>query len=242
MSSVFFFFTLNLQQAQRFSAFQAGLMQLPIPIILVLMSNPMGRLIDRIDPRRIIAVGVLLNALGFVLYGLPGLDGSYWLTFFPAQIVFGLGLGCLVVPLTAVAINALGRQGSGIASGLNASVTRIAQMLAIAIFGVMMVSSFRAALDARTAELPLEAAARAQLMTETRNLGATQPPAGLSPELTQFVDTAVRLAFVDSFRQMMWLSAVIALIGLAVWLAIVWREPNAVAVRAAALTPEPPVE
>jgi hypothetical protein len=60
--------------------------------------------------------------------------------------------------------------------------------------------------------------------------------------LTQSVDTAVRLGFVDSFRQMMWLSAIIALIGLAVWLAIVWREPNAVAARAAALTPEPTVE
>jgi EmrB/QacA subfamily drug resistance transporter len=226
MSSVFFLFTLNLQQAQRFTAFEAGLMQLPIPLILVLMSNPVGRLVDRTDPRRIIAVGVLLNALGFVLYSLPGVGGSYWATFFPAQVVFGLGLGCLVIPLTAVAINALGTQGSGIASGVNTAITRVAQMLAIAVFGGVMLTGFRAALEARTADLPLEAGARAQLMAEARNLGATQPPAGLSAEAVQAVDMAVRLAFVDGFRQLMGWSAVIALAGLAVWWAMAGRAPQ----------------
>ncbi|MDW8326086.1 MAG: MFS transporter [Anaerolineales bacterium] len=239
ISSLFFFFTLNLQQAQRYSAFEAGLMQLPIPIILVLMSNPMGRLIDRTDPRRIIAAGVLLNALGLMLCGLPGVGGNYWLTFFPAQVVFGVGLGCLVIPLTAVAINALGTQGSGIASGLNTCVSRIAQMLAVAVFGGVMLAGFRPALEARIVGLELPAEARAQLLAEARNLGATQPPAGLSAETAAAVDMAVRLAFVDSFRQMMWLSAVIALLGLALWLAIVWREPNTLAMHNEPLAPEP---
>jgi hypothetical protein len=156
--------------------------------------------------------------------------------------VFGLGLGCLVIPLTAVAINALGVQGSGIASGLNASITRIAQMLAIAVFGGVMLSSFRAALATRTADLPLDAASRTQLMIEARNLGATQAPAGLSAELAGHIDFAVRLAFIDGFRQLMWVSCVIALVGLAVWLAIVWREPHTVAERPTALMPEPTVE
>ncbi|MGQ0600842.1 MAG: hypothetical protein ACT4QE_03995, partial [Anaerolineales bacterium] len=81
----------------------------------------------------------------------------------------------------------------------------------------------------RTADLPLDAASRAQLLVEARNLGATQAPAGLAEELAGQIDFAVRLAFIDGFRQLMWISCVIALIGLAVWLAIVWREPQAAA-------------
>lgn len=228
LGGIFFLLTLNFQQVQNYSPTKAGAAQLPIPILLFLMANPVGRLSDRVDPRILIAAGVLFNCVGLWLFSLPGIDVNYWTSFFVAQVVFGVGLGLLVVPLTSVAIGALEKRYSGVASGFNTSITRVGLMLAVAIFGAVMLSGFRDGLTVRTADLPLDPALRVQLLAEARNLGETEPPAGLGAETTLAVQTAIRLAFVDGFRQVMRLSIVIALLGLVTWLALVWKEPQTV--------------
>jgi MFS family permease len=234
LSSVFFFLTLNLQQAQGYMAFTAGLAQMPSSLSLILLSRTAGKLTDRIGPIPLMVAGVLLNCLGFFLLSRIGIDVNYWTTFFPALLVFGIGLGLMVVPLTVVALGALPSRYSGIASGLNNAASRVAQMSAVAatggalaVFGAMMVGGFRAARRriARTSALPLDDAARAQLAADARNLGATRPPAGLSPETALATQTAIRFAFVDGFRQIMLISMGLALVGLAVMLALVRYEP-----------------
>jgi len=225
LSSVFFFLTLNLQQAQGYMAFQAGLAQMPSSLALMLLSRTAGKLTDRIGPIPLMTAGVLLNCLGLFLLSRIGIDVNYWTTFFPAILVFGVGLGLMVVPLTAVALGALPSRYSGIASGLNNAVSRVAQMSAVAVFGAVMVSGFRAGLITRTAALPLDEAARAQLLSDARNLGATMPPPGLSPETTLATQMAIRLAFVDGFRQIMLIAMVMTLAGLIVMLALVRYQP-----------------
>jgi hypothetical protein len=46
--------------------------------------------------------------------------------------VFGVGLGMLVAPLTAVALGSLGEKRAGIASGVNNAAARLAGLLATA--------------------------------------------------------------------------------------------------------------
>lgn len=232
MGSVFFFLTLNFQQVQGYSATDAGWAALPTSIMLFLMAGPVGRLSDRVDPRWLITAGVLLNCVGFALFTLPGVGGSYWTTFFPAQMVFAIGLGLMVVPLTSIAISALESKYSGVASGFNNAISRVAQMLAVAIFGAVMLTNFRGELAARTAALPLSPDQRAALRAEASNLGAAQPPADLAPAAAEAVTMAVRDSFVAAFRGVMWLSAGLALAGLALWWLIIGRP--------AAVRPPPP--
>jgi EmrB/QacA subfamily drug resistance transporter len=232
LSSVFFFFTLNLQQAQGYGAFEAGLAALPVTILIIVMARPMGALSDRFGPTPLMAIGILLNCVGFLMFMVPGLATNYWTAFFPAQIVFGVGLGMLIVPLTTIAMSALEARYSGVASGFNNAVSRISQMLAVAVFGLLMLSGFRSGLAARTASLPLDDAARAQLAADSRNLGATQPPAGLEAGLAQEVQTAIRLSFVDGFRQIMLISAALSLLSLATTIALVRYKPGPAVVAA----------
>lgn len=200
---------------------------MPISLSAVLLARPVGRLTDRIGPVPLMTAGVVLTCGAFLLFAWPGVDVIYWKTFLPATLLFGVGLGFTVVPLTAVALGSLPGRYSGIASGFNHAVTRVGQMIAVAVFGAVMAGAFRVGLIARTAALPLDAGARAQLFAAARNLGATRPPASLAPDLARATETAIRLAFVDGFRQIMILSAALALAGLVIMLALVRYQPHA---------------
>ncbi len=216
MSGVFFFLTLNLQQVQQLSATQAGAAFMPIIILLFLMSLWSGRYADRVGPRQLLIVGPIIIAIGFFMYMIPGLEANYWLTFFPATVMFGIGLGITVAPLTTVALGSVPTNMSGLASGVSNAAARIASMLAVALLGFVMVLQFGASLESQLQELSLASPNPQYWQEEKLKLGGAEPPPGLSPELTAGVQAIIDQAFVDAFRVMMGLCGVLALVSAAV--------------------------
>ena len=90
-------------------------------------------------------------------------------------------------------------------------------MLAIATVGAAALLAFASALDSRTGDLALPERARIALHNQASQLGAAAVPAEVAPEQADAVKTAIRLAFVDTFRLVMllcaglaWLSAFMA--------------------------------
>lgn len=216
MSGVFFFLTLNLQQIQDFSATTAGAAFMPIIILLFLISRWSGVFADRFGPRLPMIVGPVVIAAGFFLYMIPDAQANYWLTFLPATIVFGVGLGITVAPLTTVALGAVPTYLSGLASGVSNAASRVATMLAVAMLGFLMVIQFSASLERHTQPLPLAEQHRQVLEEEALKLGGAQAPAGLEAELARSVETAIDEAFVEAFRLMMGLCGALALASAAV--------------------------
>ncbi|MEW5960124.1 MAG: DHA2 family efflux MFS transporter permease subunit [Chloroflexota bacterium] len=212
MSGVFFFFTLDLQQIQHFSATGAGLAFMPVILFLFLISRWAGSYADRFGPRLLLIVGPLVIAAGFFMYILPGVEANYWLTFLPATVIFGVGLGLTVAPLTTVALAAVPIHLSGLASGVSNAASRVATMLAVAMLGALMVLQFGASLGHRTQDLPLAEQDRRLLAAEALDLGDAQAPAQLSPELQAEVKSAIAHSFVDAFRLMMALCGGLALV------------------------------
>ena len=227
LGSLFFFLTLNLQQVQGYTAFLSGLAQLPSTLVLILLARHVGRLTDRIGPVPLMTVGVLIASAGFFLYALPGVGGSYWTTFFAPAVVFGTGMVITFIPLTAVALGSLPNRYSGIASGFNNAVTRVAQMMSVAIFGALMTDMFRDGLIERTAALPLSAGMRAELLSRARELAATTLPAGLPAGVADAVHQAIQWSFVGAFRQVMFIALGLALLSLVIMLATVRYQPVA---------------
>ncbi len=214
LAGALFFVPLNLIQIQGYPASAAGLAFLPFSLLVAGISPFTGNLVQRFGPKRLLTVGPALVAAGCMLLSLPGLTtgvGDYFTSFFPGVLAIGLGMGITIAPLTTTVMGAVASHRSGIASGVNNAVARSAQVLATALFGAIALSTFSVDLSARAATLGLPPQAQQALQRESINFGNTQVPADLAPDNQQPVKTAIREAFVDTFRRVALIAAGMAL-------------------------------
>jgi EmrB/QacA subfamily drug resistance transporter len=133
LGGVMFLLALQLQRVLGYSALAAGASLAPVTLMLLVLSPPAGRIASRIGPRLPMTAGPLVAAVGVALMSNVDAHATYAQTVLPAVLVFGLGLGFTVAPLTATAMAALEDQHAGLASGLSNAVTRAAQLLAISV-------------------------------------------------------------------------------------------------------------
>ena len=214
------FLSLNLVQAQGYSQSVAGLADMPFALLLTGLSRSAGRLADRYGPRLPLIVGPSLVGLGFLLMAFVGLtDGpsDYWTTFLPGIMVLGVGMGVTVAPLTTAVMGSVETHYAGTTSGINNAVSRTAGVLAIAIVGSVALCAFAGALATRTIDIDLSNQSRIFLQSAARQLGQASLLAEVAFENVDAVETAIKLAFVDTFRVVMlicaglaWLSALMA--------------------------------
>ncbi len=205
-----YFLPFLLIQVHGYSATLAGSAFLPFVIITFLLSRWAGGLVTRYGAKLPLMVGPVVAALGFVLFALPGTEGSYWTTFFPAIVMQGLGMSLVIAPLTTTALNSVEGRHSGLASGVNNAVSRTAGLLSIPVLGIFIFLVFSSSLDSRVEALDLPPAARQQLEAQKVNLGAAETPGDVSGETAAAVEEAVAESFVAAFRVAMLVAAGLA--------------------------------
>ena len=130
LSGVSFLTVLQFLGAHGYSSLQAGAALAPITVLLLLMSPQMGMLASRIGPRIPMTLGPVVAGVGTFMLTWITEPGPYLTSALPALVVFGIGLGITVAPLTTAALGALGEERAGTASGVNNAVARIAGLLA----------------------------------------------------------------------------------------------------------------
>jgi EmrB/QacA subfamily drug resistance transporter len=145
------------QQVAGYTPLEAGLSLLPLTLLLFTLSRRTGALAARLGPHRFMAAGPALAGAGLLLFDRVSAHADYLLQVFPAVIVFGLGMALTVAPLTATVLAAVPAGHSGIASGVNNAVARVAGLLAIAVIGVVISAAFQS----RLRSLHVHAQARA---------------------------------------------------------------------------------
>ncbi|HYK43511.1 MAG TPA: MFS transporter [Thermoanaerobaculia bacterium] len=223
LSGVLFFLPLDLIQVQGYTAAAAGASMLPFILLMFLLSRWSGGLFDRIGAKIPLVAGPAVAGAGFVLLALPGRGGSYWTTFFPAMAVLGLGMAVTVAPLTTTVMSSVERRHSGAASGINNAVSRTAGLLAVAVFSVVMLSTFERRLDEGLRTSGVTPQLRTAIESQSSRLAALSIPPAASVADRERVRGTVASAFVAGFRRVILLGAALALIASGTALVLIGR-------------------
>jgi EmrB/QacA subfamily drug resistance transporter len=124
--------SLYLQYIQGFTAEGAGIILVAQPVVQTVFSPVAGRLSDNIEPRIVATAGMALTTLGlsFFLFLTPATP--VWVII-ASLMVLGLGYGLFSSPNTNAIMSSVENRHFGIASGMNATVRSLGQLLSMAI-------------------------------------------------------------------------------------------------------------
>lgn len=234
----FYYLALFTQGTLGYTAVAAGLVGLPGGLLLTLFSPRFGTLAARLGPRRFMAAGPVVMALGLLWLARTPVDSVGWqlqpgdvgtwlpssgylIDLLPSVLLFGAGITMLVAPLTTALMRSVPMANAGLASAINNAISRVGPQLVGAVIFVGITALFYANL--------------ATLLpgTDVAALRHTIAPLDVPPLHTPpDVVAAAHRASTDAFHLAMLVCAGLLLVGAAV---------NAFGIRpfAAAPSPEP---
>lgn len=134
---MFFFLTLYQQTVLGFSPIQAGSAYLPVTVVLTIAAGVTSVLIGRVGTRPIIVTGALVGAAGTFLLSRIPVDGNYVVDILPGLLIMSLGLGAILVAVTAAANAGVPADKAGLAAGLLNTSLQLGSALAVAIFSAL---------------------------------------------------------------------------------------------------------
>jgi hypothetical protein len=126
-------------------------------------------------------------------------------------IVLGFGMAITVAPLTTTVMQSVSEEQAGTASGINNAVSRTAGLLAIAVFGVVILYAFNQQLGARLNEVGIDEQLKRSVYEQRVRLAGLEVPQGLDPATHERIKQVVGGSFVSGFRLIMFLSAALAI-------------------------------
>jgi EmrB/QacA subfamily drug resistance transporter len=210
LGGAFFLLPFALIQVHGYSATLAGAVFLPFTIVMGVLSRWSGGLADRFGARLPLTIGPAITALGYAwLAATPNV--SLGTSFILPMAVLGLGMAVSVAPLTTTVINAVPKHRSGVASGINNAVARVAGLLAVATFGAIALADYTRALDARLPSLPSETR---QVVERARGTFAVDRVLeGVAGEAHLVAESVTKDALAHSISHVLMLAAALALAG-----------------------------
>lgn len=135
----FLIFSLTLQIGLGYSPLHAGLTTVPWAVGTSFSSAMSVRLAPRLG-KKILSVGLVVLIIGMASIILTmrirgiGLDGPELI---PALLVAGLGMGCIIAPLTNIILTGISLGDAGAASGVLTTTQQIGGAMGVAVVGVI---------------------------------------------------------------------------------------------------------
>jgi EmrB/QacA subfamily drug resistance transporter len=116
------FLTFYFQGILGYTPVEAGLAALPLTAGILVAAGTASNLLPRLGARPLMVVGGLVAAGGLLWLTQITVVDQFWTQVAPAQVILGLGLGLMFVPLGNLALVGVGEHDAGAASAvLNAS-------------------------------------------------------------------------------------------------------------------------
>ena len=134
-----FLSTLYLQEVRDLSPVHAGLVTVPMAMMLVAFSPISGRMVGRRGPRLPLLISGVCSIVACVM--LTGLDeGTSYTWLIAAYVVFGIGMGFVSAPVTNAAVSGMPRAQAGVASAIATTSRQFGQTIGVAVIGAIVAS------------------------------------------------------------------------------------------------------
>ena len=137
IAGIAFSLTLYQQNVQGMSPIRTGLTLLPMVLTQMALTPLVGSLINRVGPRRMISVGMLIVAGAGLLFLRTSATGSFG-DIIPAMIVMGAGMSLVFAPMTTSVLNSVPTEKAGVASAVNGATRETGFAFGIALLGTIM--------------------------------------------------------------------------------------------------------
>jgi predicted MFS family arabinose efflux permease len=119
MYGMFLFLTYYLQVVLGYSPVRTGLAFLPLSAAVFVSSGAIAsRLLPHVPPRALVVPGLLVAAAAMTLLTQLHVDSGYLSHVLPAEILLGLGGGCVFVPAFSTATQRVDQRDAGVASAV----------------------------------------------------------------------------------------------------------------------------
>jgi len=135
MFGVIFLVSQFLQSVMGYTPLSAGVHGLPWTAAPAVTAPIAGLLSDRIGGRRIVAIGVALQAIGIGWLALEITATVPYTDLVPPFLIAGAGLGFFFAPITRLTLNYAPGQLEGIASGTSNALRQVGTVLGVAVLG-----------------------------------------------------------------------------------------------------------
>jgi len=132
-----FLLPIYLQDSLGYTPFQAGLVFLPVGLLLGLTAPFAGMFTDKYDGRVPILLGLSIMALTMYQFSFLSLLSEKWQILLPLYLR-GIGMGLLFSPLTTVAISEIPNAKMAQASGLINVIRQVGGSFGVAVFGTIL--------------------------------------------------------------------------------------------------------
>jgi len=198
---------LFLQTLLNYPALQSGYATSPRGLGAIVGMLVAGRLVGRVDTRWLIATGFGLLALSVHLLGNLTLDVTIASVGWP-QVLSGLALGFIFVPLSTTSLGTLPKQEIGNATGIYNLMRNVGGSMGISVVTTLLARRAQAHQVFLAQHVSPYDAEAAQRLREMESLLAPRVGAQAAPQAAQaalyamVVRQAMLLAFVDNFRLM----------------------------------------
>ena len=137
ISGLSFYLSVYLQVVRGFDSQIAGIILIAQPIVMVVLAPVIGRISDRINPRTLASMGMVLTALAVGLLSLLGGGTPVWFVIM-CLIMIGAGMAFFSAPNTNAVLGSVEERQYGIASSIVGTMRMAGQSVSLAVMTLII--------------------------------------------------------------------------------------------------------